>query len=440
MKSSIFNIVVRNIDDILVYNSLSGALLAFEKKYFDVIQNAFLSGSLDNIPKDFISVLKDGGFFVDDDNDELDRIRILTQRRINWFDSWHFSIMLNQACNFMCDYCFQPRKNLFMSVLVGSKVLKMIEGITHQTKRISVDWYGGEPTLSFNFLKKLNDAIAILCEKAQIEYIVSMTTNGYLLDDDILKYLKSFQMSHLQITLDAPRENHNRTRILKNGSPTFNAILQNIKKAVGYGIHVLVRVNVTNRNLKESYTIYNALERTGLKNKVEVSIRPVISSESNSCEGSCPEAVRFGKKMLSHYYEAAKNGWIVLPFVDNLQSMGYCIADYPTHAIIDPRGNIYKCGESFSDKENMGKISRDGYLRWDKRKFDAFIERDPLIFPECRICKILPICMGGCHMLRFWKNRISCNEFRHDLGLFVKILYYNQINLDQFARKEKVLA
>ena len=189
-------------------------------------------------------------------------------------------------------------------------------------------------------------------------------------------------------------------------------------------------MNVTKENLDSSFEIYKILENAGLKNKVEVSIRPVVSSAANPCSGNCLTQTDFGKKMMSHYYEAAKNGWVILPFIDNLQSMGYCIADYPTQAIIDPEGSLYKCGEAFSDEEATGLIDNEGAIIWDKGKFDAFVKRNPLNQKECRSCQILPICMGGCHMLRFWKNKKSCNEFMHDLNLFVKILRLNQANIE----------
>lgn len=429
MKFSTFNLTSRTQDKFLVYNSLSGALLAFEQPHSDLMSVAFQEAKASKIPDNFLSALKEGGFLVENEADELDTIRALTARRIHWEESWHLSIMLNQACNFRCPYCFQPRKNLFMSDSVGDVVLRMIERIASQTKKISVDWYGGEPTLSFELLKRLNNGIAARCSRAGVEYVVSMTTNGYLLDGKVLAYLKSFQTSHLQVTLDAPRENHNRNRIPPSGEPTFDVILANIKNAALAGFHVFVRVNVTTQNLDSSFEIYQLLEEAGLKNKVEVSIRPVVSSEANPCAGNCLGPVRFGKKMTSHYYEAAKRGWIVLPFVDNLQSMGYCIADYPTHAIVDPEGNVYKCGEAFSETEKTGRIASDGRILWDQAGFDAFVLRDPLDFPECRTCQILPICMGGCHMLRFWKHRTSCNEFKHNLPLFVETLYLNQLNM-----------
>jgi uncharacterized protein len=436
MKFSRFNLTGRTQDEFLVYNSLSGALIAFEKPYLAAASEAFQKSAVEKLPENFLASMKEEGVLVEDEFDELDVIRILTATRIGWTESWHFSIMLNQICNLCCPYCFQPRKNLVMSDLVGDLVVKAMQRVAAQTKKISIDWYGGEPTLSFDLLKRLNDRIAAICKKVGIEYMVSMTTNGYVLNDEILSYLASSQTSHLQITLDAPKENHDFKRIPASGKPTFDVILANIQKTVSAGIHVLVRVNVAKQNLDRSFEIYDALEKAGLKNKVEVMIRPIISSEANPCAGDCVNPVLFGKKMISHYLKAAKEGWIVLPFVDTLQSMGYCIADYPTHAIIDPEGNVYKCGEAFSESENIGKIDDNGDISWNKEGFDAFVLRDPLQLSECRVCPILPICMGGCHMLRFWKHRMSCNEFKHDLPSFVETLYFNQMNMEGGEKHE----
>lgn len=430
MKYSMFNIVSKDNNELLVYNSMTGALVAFEPKYTERMSQAFKESSINMIPKEFIAPLKEDGFLVSASFDEHKKINALAQRRIDWTKSWHFSIMLNQSCNFKCFYCFQPRKKLFITPAVEEKILKMIKLQCKNTSRISIDWYGGEPLLSFDLFRKMNTKIYNACLAENVDYEISVTTNGYLLNEKILKYLHSYKVSHFQITLDAPAEHHDKNRILHNGEPTFDVILANIQKVVKQGIHVLVRVNVTKINLDSSFEIYELLENAGLKNKVEVSIRPVVSSVANPCASDCLTQTDFGEKMISHYYEAAKNGWIILPFVDNLQSMGYCIADYPTQAIIDPEGNLYKCGEAFSDEETTGLINNDGEIIWDKNKFYAFVNRNPLDHKECKNCEILPICMGGCHMLRFWKKKKSCNEFKHNLDLFVKILRLNQINID----------
>jgi len=430
MKLSIFNLIDEDNGELLVYNSLSGALVSFEPKYLKRMLKVFKQGAVDMIPKKFIIPLKEDGFLIDIDLDELDNINILVQRRINWTQSWHFSIMLNQSCNFKCPYCFQPRKQSFITPSVEDRILKMIKLQCGQTKKITIDWYGGEPLLSFNLLRRLNKKISDICSTEGVDYEICLTTNGYLLDDTVLKYLDDYKVSHLQITLDAPIEYHNKSRILNNGEPTFDVILSNIQKAVDHGIHILVRANVTITNQDSSFEIYEILEKAGLKNKVEVTIRPVVSSGANPCDSNCLTPTGFGEKMISHYYKAANNGWVVLPFVDNLQSMGYCVADYPTHAIIDPDGNLYKCGEAFSDAENTGKIHKNGEIFWDKKRFDEFVNRNPLDQKECVACGILPICMGGCHMLRFWKHKMSCNEFKHNLNIFVKILRLNQKNID----------
>jgi len=429
MKCSIFNIMSKDSNELLVYNSMTGALVVFEPKYSETMFQIFKVGSINMIPKEFIPLLKEDGFIVDAGFDEHKIINDLTQRRINWTKSWHFSIMLNQSCNFKCFYCFQPRKKLFITPVAEERIIKMIKLQCKKTDRISIDWYGGEPLLSFDIFKKMNTKIHNICLAENVDYGISLTTNGYLLNKKILEYLCKYKVSHFQITLDAPAEYHDKSRILKNGDPTFKVILENIQNAVSRGIHILVRVNVTKTNKDNSFEIYELLEKAGLKNKVEVSIRPVVSSSTNPCVNSCLTQTDFGEKMMSHYYEAAKNGWVILPFVDNLQSMGYCIADYPTQAIIDPECNLYKCGEAFSDEETTGLINNNGEIIWNKAKFNAFINRNPLHYTECKNCEILPICMGGCHMLRFWKKKKSCNEFKYNLDLFVKILRLNEINM-----------
>jgi uncharacterized protein len=402
VKFSRFNVwACKENDELILYNSMTGALAVFEKPQSNEILIALKNNKIQSIPIELISIFLEDGYIVKNRADELNAINDLVNKRQNLIDEYFFSILLNLDCNFKCFYCFESHTGEYLKDDVSQKIIAMINKIAKSAKKISVDWYGGEPLLSIDRLRFLNDKFMEICSENDIQYCTSITTNGDLLTPSAIEYLKTIPLSHLQITLDGPAETHNISRPLKNGNPTFDVILKNIKAAIDRGIEVMIRVNITKININLISKLYEAIEEQGLKNKVQIMLRSVVSSLANPCAEHClSESVSAGQTA-NIYKQAARNGWIIFPNVDDMQCMGFCHAEYPSRFIIDTQGNLYRCGELFTPEEAIGKIYNGGELILDQNKSERFVDKNPLDFPECRNCNILPICMGGCSMKRF---------------------------------------
>lgn len=412
--------------ELILYNSMTGALATFEKPQSNEILIALKRNEVLSIPTELISIFLEDGYIVKDEMDELKKINDLVNKRQALTDEYFFSILMNLDCNFKCFYCFESLTGEYLDDIVSQKIISMIDKVSKSAKKISVDWYGGEPLLSFDRLRFLNDKFMEICNAKGVQYCASITTNGYLLTPSVIEYLKTVPLSHLQITLDGPAETHNISRPLRNGDPTFDVILKNIKAAVEQGIEVMIRVNITKINIDLISKLYEIIEKYGLKNKVQIMLRSVVSSSTNPCAECCLSENISANKTADIYKQVAKNGWVVFPCVDDMQCMGFCHAEYPNRFIIDIQGNLYRCAELFNPEEAIGKISNEGELTLNQNKSEQFVNKNPLNFPECRNCNILPICMGGCNLKRFQKNTSYCDEFKYALPKFLEVLVLNQ--------------
>ena len=281
MKLSRFNVWTPENDSIILYNSLTGALITFEAIYYDRVFQALSAGNLSGLPDKFLPILVEDGFLVEDQFDELEAIRNLVVRRQQLVGEYFFSILLSLSCNFRCGYCHNSEFVL--------------------AEKIAVDWYGGEPLISFPTLRRLNDRFMAICSHDGTKYETSITTNGYLLTPEIIKYLTHIPITHLQITIDGPLETHNISRPLKDGGPTFDVILDNIVLAVENGLDVFIRTNITRCNIDQVHKLYPILAGRGLKNKVRVLLKPVVSSPANPCEEDCLDSVELSSQMVPIY-------------------------------------------------------------------------------------------------------------------------------------------
>lgn len=436
MFFSPYNVIAFEACRILLYNTLTGALSLFDDENLEQVHKALECNDPSRIPQGFIATMIEDGFIVENKNDHLDQIRRTVKERLASTD-YMLSCMINNACNFGCFYCFQSHSGKTLDQVGVDRYIALADTITRSTSKLEIDWFGGEPLLSFKTLQFLNGAIARLCDERGVTYSGSMTTNGYLLTKEVVQYCKSEQIRHLVITLDGPPEFHNQSRPLKSGEPTFNIILDNIANTVAAeGIKVVVRVNMTRLNHETVPVLLGILEERGLKNRIELSLQKVVSSPVHPCQEVCLTAVEFSTQSMAILKQAALGGWIVYPNINSLRSLGFCAADYPNRFTIDIDGRIFKCGQTFTPDEAVGIIDSQSRMNVDEAKNMKWVSKDPFKFEECRSCNLVPICMGGCSLKRLiLKSADYCIDLRHNLNAFLDILVLNEENL---ARQESI--
>ncbi|MCP4215220.1 MAG: radical SAM protein [bacterium] len=155
-------------------------------------------------------------------------------------------LSLVEECNFRCDYCVfsgsceneRVHKEKSMSYETAIKAIDFFLNFIDNPQRcrkdnqVYIGFYGGEPLLKFDLIKKLIERAERvidekkLLQKFQIDY--RMTTNGYLLTEDVADYLKEKSIS-VDISLDGPEHEHDKFRKGKDGEKTFKKVMSNIE-------------------------------------------------------------------------------------------------------------------------------------------------------------------------------------------------------------------
>ncbi|MGV8094258.1 MAG: radical SAM protein [Mangrovibacterium sp.] len=72
-------------------------------------------------------------------------------------------------CNLSCPYCFEKLdgKKGKMGVTVQKDIINHLERIPEPFDKVTITWYGGEPTLAINTVKSLSKEIQEFCLKKQ---------------------------------------------------------------------------------------------------------------------------------------------------------------------------------------------------------------------------------------------------------------------------------
>ena len=104
---------------------------------------------------------------------------------------------------------------------------------------LDIDFFGGEPLLNFDVVK---DTVAYAKSKEEEykkHFNFTLTTNGLLLDDEVIDYLNE-NMKNVVLSLDGRKEKHDQFRKTLNGKGSYDAVVpkfQNfVKKTWGQGI------------------------------------------------------------------------------------------------------------------------------------------------------------------------------------------------------------
>jgi len=145
---------------------------------------------------------------------------------------------VTEACNLRCKYCAfsggyhynRTHSNLQMDFPTAKTAVDFyLHRNINSDDSLSISFYGGEPLLRFDLIREvINYAKSIpIIQKHSLRF--NLTTNGILLNEEIMKYFIENQVS-VTISLDGPQREHDRHRVYKNGHGTFNKVIENIKK------------------------------------------------------------------------------------------------------------------------------------------------------------------------------------------------------------------
>ncbi len=394
MKKSEYNLYHKdNKNNLIVYNTISGGILLLEPEYGTILENlnhSFLPGEI--LDEDLFNNLKIGGMIVDNDVDELSAI--LLKNKIMRYStiSAHYTIAPTLDCNFRCPYCYENiQDKSYMTSDVINSIKKKFLSDKQVYKSLNIIWYGGEPLLAF---KQIEDLSKYAIECFGEEYSASIVTNGFLLNENIIKKLDDLHISDIQITIDGPPKIHNSRRCLPNGGDTFFTIISNIENLLKLNnkINISIRINVDKSNIDDINELVTFFESLEFRDRINYYLAPVDNINDTTDDMICFSGSEFAKEELG----IMMNDTTVINDYDFPSvNYGICGAVSTNSIIIDPCGYLYRCWDDIGNRnESSGRIDDDNsIIRHNSLKWLNYnIDDDK----SCMKCKFLPLCMGGC--------------------------------------------
>ena len=144
------------------------------------------------------------------------------------------TLQVTQQCNLRCEYCIysgiydgnRTHANKRMNFEVARKAIDFFLEHSIETSDVVIGFYGGEPLLEFELIRRCVEYANERCEGKRIQY--NITTNATLLKGEVAKFLVEHDFD-VSISLDGSKEEHNASRKFKNGEGSFDVVIQNLK-------------------------------------------------------------------------------------------------------------------------------------------------------------------------------------------------------------------
>jgi uncharacterized protein len=418
---------------LILWNTLSGAVCVFASKDRDRVlahlSRKGLTGRLDKTGE----FLKTRGYLVRDDGAEMEQFRYRYLKDQWRTDILELILMASEDCNFRCKYCYEKFKHGTMAPGVRQGLQAMALRRAPYIRQMTISWFGGEPLYGWEAVEELSPFFHDLAKHHDIAHRQSMTTNAYLLTEERATKLLEWGCNSFQITIDGLPEEHDCKRVGRDGSPTYDVILGNLRslKARKSDFLVLLRVNYDRENLPRMGPFLEALsEDFAGDDRYKLRFRAVGKWGGPNDENleTCGQdeqrvALRHLRTMAQGLNLRQEGG--VKEFVKFGNDV--CYAARPYNFLVGATGKLMKCTLALDEMEEniVGQIHPDGRMELKDEHMSRWVNPHYESDTMCKSCHVLPVCQGvSCPLKRITDGKRSCcrvkgtlkDEMRHTLG------------------------
>jgi len=322
-------------------------------------------------------------------------------------------------CNIDCKYCFyKDRPSEFghgkqrMSAEVQERLIKDYMRLGFEVSGFA--WQGGEPALmGVDFFRR---AVELQKKYGSPGQQVSNTlqTNGVLLDDEWCRFFHDNKFL-LGISIDGPKEFHDRYRIDHSGQGTFDRVIRGIKTCRKHKVQFSALVLLNNYNVEQPDTLFEFC----IENELTY-LQFIPCVETDPATGGPAEfsitARQYGDflcRLFDLWYAYGPEKLNIREF-DSLITyyvMGkHTICTYSKQCagfvVIEHSGEAFCCEFFVEPQWRLGNILETPLekLAADKKK-RTFARGKEKLCNKCLVCRHLDICRGGC-----MKDRARWND------------------------------
>ena len=428
MKQSRFNIWVSDYPrkgEHLLFNARTQALLKINqglRQELDALNNTrkVIPGTQ---LQENLSSLRENGIIIEDDMQEAEQLKEFfhqLQYESSRKMACEVTILTTYNCNFRCTYCFeeQVRDDIFLDKPTSDAIVRWLinRAEKEDLKSIFLVFYGGEPLLNIKPIYDISWALQEWAGKKHIGFGFGIITNGSLLTADLVDKFLPVGLKEVRVTLDGDRDAHNQKRPFADGKPSFDLIVDNIKKIIDK-VSVGVVGNFDQSNYRSIFSLIDYLEKEKILkrlNRIEFApLNPRLGPPDNPAAVDMGHCLSFfdgnglHREVVAIKQELIRRGVVI----DTGLAINACALNMKNSGLtIDPKGAIYKCNALVGYPQfSLGTVFDNKF----KKREEVFLAMRA--WEQCpQDCPYLPMCQGGCRFFSYMEQndlaKVSCKK------------------------------
>jgi len=326
---------------------------------------------------------------------------------------------IGSICNLGCRYCYYLEKEHLYpegeSFRMPDEVLEeyIVQHIDASPETvIRFSWHGGEPTvLGLDYFRKVVELQRRHLPPGR-RIVNGIQTNGTLLDEDWCRFLAAEGFA-VGLSLDGPREMHDRFRVTKDGKPTHEQTMRGYKLLQEHGVYTDILCVVNAHNVRFPLQVYRFFKQIDAQ---YISFLPMVEPQPEAEGGVDPISVpaeAWGEFLCTVFDEWRDHdiGRVKVQIFEEAtrtafkQEHSLCIfrptcGDIP---VVEHNGDFYSCDHYVDDEHLLGNITETHLVDLlESPAQRAFGEAKLEALPRyCLECKVRSMCNGECPKNRF---------------------------------------
>ncbi|MCE9558718.1 MAG: anaerobic sulfatase maturase [Armatimonadetes bacterium] len=345
---------------------------------------------------------------------------------------------IGPICNLDCRYCYYLEKE---QLYPASENFRMSDEVLEEYVRqyiasqavpeIGFAWQGGEPTLlGVDFFRKV---VALQKKYANGKRITNaLQTNGVLLDDEWCSFFAEHGFL-IGLSIDGPRELHDRYRVDKGQQPTFDRVMTGLSFLKKHKVEFNTLTVINRANSLKPLEVYRFLKEIGsgfLQFIPLVERKPDGDAKGLGLDFSEPplpgqwspsepvtswsvESRQYGEFLVKIYDEWVRRdvGTVFVQLFDvalgawmGMESSLCVFAETCGNALVmEHGGDVYSCDHYVYPRYKLGNLMNrtlgDMVNSPEQRKFGT--DKLTTLPKYCRECSVRFACNGECPKHRF---------------------------------------
>ena len=328
-----------------------------------------------------------------------------------------FRIVLTETCNLACAECFATKNKQCLKTMNKETLFRLLDYSFQfgKDKQLTYCFFGGEPLIKFDLIKEAVNKIETAVEENLIQCpLYTITTNGTILTEEIIRFFNKYKF-RVGMSIDGPKELHDKLRPYRNGNGSFDDAIRNYKKLVDAGVNMHVLITPNPDHLTELIDIVEYVLKNFPMTELTINTPFKYDTLQWSVDGEEYAKILFEIMHLAKKYNVIIDSALsaILGSITNgiRRSTPCSILGNEFMSMVSPQGELSICAQKYNNKIAFKK-------EYEYHKEDA-----------CKNCGCLGFCGGVCPAFRslsgitYDKNK--CKFMHSILNLLVN-------NLDLF--------